>query len=101
VPLSEAASLSHDTVSADAQIEASEQRAALEDALQGLSEIHRRVFVLASFHHQPLEEIARVEGVPLGTVKSRLHRARAELVLTLGAALDRPKGGLRASAIGD
>jgi DNA-directed RNA polymerase specialized sigma24 family protein len=34
-------------------------------------------------HHQhgvPLEQIALEEGVAIGTVKSRLHRARARLV---------------------
>lgn len=56
----------------------------LEAALQRLPEGHRRVVVLHHLEDLPLEEIAVSEGVPLGTVKSRLHRARARLLELLG-----------------
>jgi len=73
--------------------------ALLELELQRLPAEQRRVFVLTQLHQQSLEAVAEVEGVPLGTIKSRLHRARAELVLRLGPALDRPqKGGGRAAS---
>jgi RNA polymerase sigma-70 factor (ECF subfamily) len=62
---------------------------ALEDAVGRLPETQRRVFLLAQVHEQPLEAVAEAEGVPLGTVKSRLHRARAQLVLWLGPLLGR------------
>ncbi len=39
----------------------------------------RRVLVLADFQQLPYDEIARIEGVRLGTVKSRINRARAKL----------------------
>jgi RNA polymerase sigma-70 factor (ECF subfamily) len=65
----------------------------LEAALAKLPHEQRRVFVLAQLHQQKLDDIAALEGVPLGTVKSRLFRAKAELVLLLGDALDRPQGG--------
>lgn len=55
----------------------------LESALARIPEGQRRVFVLALVHGQPLESIAEAEGVALGTVKSRLHRARAELASAL------------------
>lgn len=55
----------------------------LEAAVAGLPEPHRRVVVLHHVHELPLEEIAAVEGVAVGTVKSRLHRARARLASTL------------------
>ncbi len=51
----------------------------LEAALAGLPEAHRRVVVLHHLHDLPLEDIAAAEGVPVGTVKSRLHRARNRL----------------------
>ena len=57
----------------------------LEQALARLPEAHRRVVVLHHLHERPLEAIAQEEGVALGTVKSRLHRARARLVELLGA----------------
>ena len=37
----------------------------------------------AARHQRPLQELADAEGVPVGTVKSRLHRARALLVARL------------------
>ena len=51
----------------------------LERALTTLREDYRLVFVL--FHEQNLsyDEIARVVSRPVGTVKTWLHRARAEL----------------------
>lgn len=51
----------------------------LEAAVASLPEPQRRVVVLHHLHDQPLEAIADAEGVPLGTVKSRLHRARNRL----------------------
>jgi RNA polymerase sigma-70 factor (ECF subfamily) len=51
----------------------------LERALARLRPEYRMVFVL--FHEQglPYEEIATVIGRPVGTIKTWLHRARAEL----------------------
>jgi RNA polymerase sigma-70 factor, ECF subfamily len=62
---------------------ASEETAALEAALVALPEAWRRVVVLHHLHAVPLLAIAVEEGVPLGTVKSRLHRARAALLEVL------------------
>jgi RNA polymerase sigma-70 factor (ECF subfamily) len=41
--------------------------------LKELSEEHRTVVVLALIHDRPLEEIADILSLSLGTVKSRLH----------------------------
>jgi RNA polymerase sigma-70 factor (ECF subfamily) len=48
-------------------------------ALERLRPEYREVLVLR--HHEDLsyDEIAEITGLPLGTVKSYLHRARAEL----------------------
>ena len=56
----------------------------LEEALRHLPDAHRRVVLLHHLHGLSLEEIAASEAVALGTVKSRLHRARAALTLALG-----------------
>lgn len=71
----------------------------LETALTQLPEAQRRIFVMTQLHHLPLQEVADAEGISLGTVKSRLHRARAELMQLLGDALDEDdmKGGGHAS----
>jgi RNA polymerase sigma-70 factor (ECF subfamily) len=67
---------------AGTQAAALEQRAlvrALVKALDGLSPEHRAVLVLREFHELDYEEIARALELELGTVRSRLHRAREEL----------------------
>jgi len=56
-----------------------ELRRALERALAALSPEHREVVVLRDVHGLEYEEIAAVLGCALGTVKSRLGRARAAL----------------------
>jgi RNA polymerase sigma-70 factor (ECF subfamily) len=40
-----------------------------------LPEHLREILVLAYFNQLPYKEIAQVLGIPLGTVKSRLHAA--------------------------
>ncbi len=46
---------------------------------------HRSVLVLRDVEGLSYEEVARVTDMPLGSVKGRLHRARAELVELLRA----------------
>jgi len=58
---------------------ASAQRAAIADAFAVLAPQHREVLALAFAARLPHREIAEVPGVPVGTVKSRLHHARAAL----------------------
>jgi RNA polymerase sigma-70 factor (ECF subfamily) len=55
----------------------------LQRALGGLRAEYRMVFVL--FHEQnlPYDEIARVVSRPVGTIKTWLHRARAQLAQEL------------------
>jgi RNA polymerase sigma-70 factor (ECF subfamily) len=68
----------------EAGVDDGRRLARLEGALQRLPEAHRRVVVLHHLHGSPVETIAELEGVPPGTVKSRLHRARARLAELLG-----------------
>jgi RNA polymerase sigma-70 factor, ECF subfamily len=51
-----------------------------------LNEAHREILVLRDYQDLAYEEIARVLAVPLGTVMSRLHRARKALRERLPAA---------------
>ncbi len=48
----------------------------VEDAAAQLPEHHREVFVLREIEGKTYEEIAEITGTQLGTVKSRLNRAR-------------------------
>jgi len=52
----------------------------LHEAMQALSEKSRLVLLLTSMDGHSLEEVAELLQVPVGTVKSRLHSARKQLV---------------------
>ncbi|MEI6740562.1 MAG: sigma-70 family RNA polymerase sigma factor [Gemmatimonadaceae bacterium] len=52
-------------------------REAVEDSVAKLPVHHREVFVLRELEGKSYEEIAEITGVNLGTVKSRLNRARS------------------------
>jgi RNA polymerase sigma-70 factor (ECF subfamily) len=53
-----------------------------------LSPIHRRVFVLREIEGKTYEEIAEAVGSDLGTVKSRLNRARRAFAGRIAPFLD-------------
>jgi len=55
---------------------ATEARVDLWPILQRLPHSHREVLLLRYFHQFTDPEIAEILGLPLGTVKSRLHAAR-------------------------
>ncbi len=52
-------------------------RRIVEETVDELPEHHRLVFRLRELEGKSYEEIAEITGVNLGTVKSRLHRARS------------------------
>jgi RNA polymerase sigma-70 factor (ECF subfamily) len=56
-----------------------DDRDSLERAFGRLTPEHRAVFVLHHHAGLPLAEIAEIVGVPVGTVKSRLHHATRSL----------------------
>jgi len=56
-----------------------ETREALEHILRSLQGVERDILVRFHRDEQPLSEIATVLGLPIGTVKSHLHRARKRL----------------------
>jgi RNA polymerase sigma-70 factor, ECF subfamily len=63
----------------DAALERRELETALGRAIAELPEDRRIVVVLRDLEGLSYEEIAEVLELPLGTVRSRLHRARADL----------------------
>jgi RNA polymerase sigma-70 factor (ECF subfamily) len=60
-------------------LERLEEDAQLLAAMARLSPEHRAVLVLKDLEGQKYEDIAEVLDVPIGTIRSRLHRARMEL----------------------
>ncbi len=69
----------------------SDRRSLLHAALRGLSAINREIVVLRDVHGLPIQQVASILGIPLGTVKSRASRARVELTERV-LALSRGRG---------
>ncbi|MDB5313750.1 MAG: sigW 10 [Gemmataceae bacterium] len=65
-------------------LERTEEEGLLHAALTRLSGEHRDVLVMKDIEGMKYEEIAEILGVPIGTIRSRLHRARLELRDLLG-----------------
>lgn len=68
----------------DARAIARSERAALERAMAALPVEFREVIVLREIQELSYKEISDVVGVPIGTVMSRLSRARKRLAAALG-----------------
>lgn len=63
----------------DAEMEKQEKSTAVQKALLELDEDDRAIVVLREIEDRSYEEIGAALGLPQGTVKSRLFRARAKL----------------------
>lgn len=70
-------------------LEIEETRGVIELALAEIPEVYRAVLVLKDIEDLKYEEIAEILDVPIGTVRSRLHRARCEMKNRLQPYLDR------------
>ena len=78
----------------DAGLDRDDERHIVERALQQLSVINREAILLKDIQGLPLEEMAGLLDLPLGTVKSRCSRARLELARVVAGILGRgPHGG--------
>jgi RNA polymerase sigma-70 factor (ECF subfamily) len=63
----------------DRQVEGAQLEKIMQDAIAELEEDHRVLVVLRDVEELSIEEICEITGLPDGTVKSRLHRARLAL----------------------
>lgn len=75
----------------DTTVEWTELREIVRDGIAGLSPKHQAVVVLYYLEGRSLQETADALGLPLGTVKSRVHHALRDLRVRLNA--DRRFGG--------
>ena len=60
-------------------LEQAEEEMRVRQALARLSPEHRAVLILKEIEGQKYETMAKILQVPIGTIRSRLHRARLEL----------------------
>lgn len=65
-----------------------EQMRALDQALKALPEEWRRAFTLTEIEGIPYAEAAVMESVPIGTIRSRVHRSRKILKEALASHLN-------------
>lgn len=70
----------------DAEVTASAARRELASALATLSGGDRDVLLLIAWADLSYDEVAHALGIPVGTVRSRLHRARKKTRAALGGA---------------
>ncbi|MEU6424823.1 RNA polymerase sigma factor [Microbispora sp. NPDC046973] len=68
----------------DQRVSAQGTQRGLAEALAGLSAGDRDVLLLVAWADLTYEEISRALDIPVGTVRSRLHRARAKTRAALG-----------------
>jgi len=60
-------------------LERADEERRIQAALNRLSPEHRAVLILKDLEDQKYETMAEILQVPIGTIRSRLHRARLEL----------------------
>ncbi len=78
-----ATELAGDAPGADAALERAQDRATLEAAVAALPANYREVIQLFHVEQLSYKEIAATMGIPIGTVMTWLHRARAQLRIRL------------------
>lgn len=67
-------------MSVDAEQENKSEVAAMGRAMAHLSEEHKEVLIMVCVKGMQYQEVAEVMNIPVGTVRSRLSRARAQLI---------------------
>jgi RNA polymerase sigma-70 factor (ECF subfamily) len=68
------------------RVDAAAQRGRLAAALAGIAPADRDVLLLVAWAQLSCEETAHALGIPAGTARSRLHRARQQIRAALGGA---------------
>jgi RNA polymerase sigma-70 factor (ECF subfamily) len=74
------------------QLEQQERTALVRDAFEELGPAHRTVLYMRDHEDMSYEQIAGALGVPIGTVRSRIHNARALLAAALGRRMRTMRG---------
>lgn len=95
LPVEDVRTLASSEPGPEEQTAAEARRSLVHRALRTLGNLSREIILLKEIQDLALDEVASILGIPVGTVKSRLHRARIELaraVLALGGD-PAPEGG--------
>ncbi len=73
-----------DTIGPERKLELKEKMQYLEESISALPEKYRIIVILRHQEHLTYEQISEMLGIPLGTVKARIHRARKMIVEYFG-----------------
>lgn len=92
-PLEEAAGLLDTAPNPEEALEHHQALQKLAEILDGMEEPMRAVFILFELEQLSMAEIASLEQVPMGTVASRLRRAREHFKLAATAQQQETEGG--------
>lgn len=79
-----------ETEHVDARVDAGRRASGLPSALASMTDGDRDVLLLVALAELSYPEVAQALDIPVGTVRSRLHRARRDLRAALST--DDPKG---------
>lgn len=77
----------------DQMLEGMQVERIVQNAIAELESSFRECLLLREVEDMSYDEIAEVTGLPAGTVKSRIHRARAQVRLSVESALGERVGG--------
>ncbi|MER6270294.1 MULTISPECIES: RNA polymerase sigma factor [unclassified Streptomyces] len=77
----------------DQRLDAAAVAPLIRDTLAGLPHVERELLLLVAWEQLTPSEAAAVVGIPAGTARSRLHRARTRLRTALGSAPSLPLTG--------
>ncbi len=72
----------------DSEAQRRQMQAILEREIAQLTPEHREMIIFGDVEQLSYEEMQKITGLPVGTVKSRLHRARLELARRLAPYLE-------------
>ena len=81
-----AVEIEDDADTPEVALQKGDKGAAIRACLARLTTEHREVVDLVYYHEKPLDEVAKITGVPEATVKTRLFYARKKLSELLAAA---------------
>ena len=87
IPAESVFTLAHEARTPAERWEAGSRKRLVHHCLARMTFLNRQVLEMKEIHDLPLEEIAAQLQVPIGTIKSRCHRARLELEAQLRALL--------------
>lgn len=76
----------------DDRLEQQEEAMQLMEAMNRLSDEHRAILVLREMDDLDYDAISEILDLPIGTVRSRLHRARSSLREELELIMNKPNG---------